>query len=246
MIDNTILISNEETTTLTSNDSLKLYTNDSYNCPTCPYPIEILEINDIENTLTFKCLSPKEKQTEKTISISEYLDSMRKNTYLYSECSLCNKKQNKSKDTPIFSYCIKCDKIICFDCISKHLEINKKNHPNLNKEYIIKNNEKNIKCLLHPNEKNSAFCFKCNTHICNECKKSKMHKDHLKNDIIEVLVTDEVKNILNNIINIYKERINKLTEEKQKKEIELLNEKKDGKEKIEKRKKDKNKEIQKN
>ena len=50
---------------------------------------------------------------------------------------------------------------------------NKKNHPNLNRDYIIKNNERSIKCLLHPNEKNLAFCLKCNRHICKKCKKKK-------------------------------------------------------------------------
>ena len=77
---------------------------------------------------------------------------MRKYIYLYSECYLCYKKQNKFKETPIFSYCIICYTIICSNCISKHLKLNEKNHPDLNTEYIIKNNEKSINCLLDPKE----------------------------------------------------------------------------------------------
>ena len=51
-------------------------------------------------------------------------------------------------------YGIKCDKIICSNYLLNHLEINGKNQPNLNKGYIIKKNEKFIKCLLHLKEKN--------------------------------------------------------------------------------------------
>ena len=165
---------------------------DGFACTTCSYPIEILKINDEDNNITFKCLNPKEKE-EKTVKISEYLDSMRKFTYLYSECSLCNKKQNELENITIFSYCIKCDVIICSNCINKHLEINEENHNGLNdKEYIIKNNEKSIKCLLHPIEKNIAFCLKCKTHICKECIKNYKHINHTKINLIEVLVTDEI------------------------------------------------------
>ena len=152
-----VLNENRDEVTFISNDIPKLDNYDTYNCTTCKYPVEIFEIDDIENTITFKCLNPKEKVKKKTCQISEYLNSMRKYTYLYSECSLCNKKQNEFKNGPIFSYCIKCDTTICSDCINKHLKKNEKNHPVLNREYIIKISEKNIKCLLHPKEKNLVF-----------------------------------------------------------------------------------------
>ena len=73
-----------------------------------------------------------------------------------------HKKQNDFKNVPIYLYCIKCEKIICSNYLLNHLEINGKNHPVFNSEYIIKNNEKFIKCLLHLKEKNLAFCLKCN------------------------------------------------------------------------------------
>ena len=85
---NMIFIWDEETTIPIPNDSPKLNTNDSYVCTTFPFAIEIFRIDDEKNTVTFKCLNPKKNETFKTISISEYLDSMRKYTYLYSECSL--------------------------------------------------------------------------------------------------------------------------------------------------------------
>ena len=155
-------------------DSPILNNNDCYNCTNCPCPIEILSINDKENSLTFKCLNPIEKNNHniKTMSICEYIKSMKKYTYLNSECYICKKLQNQSKDIQIFSYCIKWDKIICNDCINKHLQLNEKNHKNMNKEYIIKNNEKGIKCLIHPSEKNIGFCFDCNAHFCYKCLKS--------------------------------------------------------------------------
>ena len=67
--------------------------------------------------------------------------------------------------------------------------------------------------------------------MCNECKKSKKHARHKKDDIIEISVTDEIKNILNGIINIYKKRIEKLNKEKKEKEKELFNKKEYNKEK---------------
>ena len=245
MDDKPILIRDEEEATPFPNDGSKLNLYDSYPCTICPYPVDILKIDDKLNTVTFKCLNPKEKNNLKTIPISEYLNSMKNYTYLYNKCSLCNKNHIKFKDNSIFSYCIKCDKIICSDCIPKHLETNKKNHPTLDTEYIIKNNEKSIKCLLHPKEKNIAFCLKCNIHICKECMKSKKHINHSKINIIEVSITDEVENMLNDIINIYKERIIQFKKEKEKNEKVLFDEKIVNKEKKEKEKNEKIKEIQK-
>ena len=234
----------EEATATVPIDNSKLVTDDLYFCNICRYPMEILEINDKENTLTFKYLNKNENKAEQTMQVSEYLDLMKKFSYFYCECSLCNKKKNELENL-IFLYCIKCDKIICSDCIDKHLKTNKKNHPDSNTEYIIKNNEKNIKCLLHPKEKNLAYCLKCNVHICKECMKSKKHINHTKNNIYEVLVTNEIKNILNNIINIYKGKDRELNKEKEKDEKELFNKKEEIKQEIKEQKKDKIKEVNK-
>ena len=46
--------------------------------------------------------------------------------------------------------------------------------------------------------------------------KSKKHKGHKKDNIIEVLVTEKIKNILNGIINIHHGRIIKFYKEKKK------------------------------
>ena len=218
-----IPIQNEEPAAPILNDEQKSIKEDSYTCTTCNNPVEILEINDSENTVTFKCLNPKEEEAIKIAPVSEYLNLMKKNTYLYSECSLCSKKQNKSKDTPIFYYCIKCDTIICPDCVDAHLKSNEKNHPNLNKEFIIQNNIKNIKCLLHPQEKIRVFCLDCNTNICDKFMKSKKHKGHKKDNLLEILVEDEMKDKLNKIIDVYKRNLKELNDEKEKKQKELFN-----------------------
>ena len=100
--------------------------NDCYTCPECPCSVEILSINDGKNTLTVKCLNPIEKDNHKirTIPISEYINSMKKFTYKCDKCSICKKQQDSSKDLQIFSYCIKCDKVICNVCIEEHLKLN--------------------------------------------------------------------------------------------------------------------------
>ena len=134
-------IREEEPATPMFNDSLMFGNKNCYNCTKCSSSVEILSINEKENLLTFKCLNPIEKDNHniQTISIAEYINTMKKYTFSCSECSICKKLQNQSKDIPIFSYCIKCDKIICNDCISEHLKLYEKNHPNMSKEYIIKN-----------------------------------------------------------------------------------------------------------
>ena len=128
---------------------------DSYTCSYCSIQPEILSINDKDNTITFKCLNNNENHKTQTIPINEYINKMKNNTYLFSKCSICEQKQNEYNDTPIFSYCIKCDKIICFNCINEHIKNNEENHQNnINKNYIIKNNEKEISCAIHPNKIN--------------------------------------------------------------------------------------------
>ena len=240
-------IHDEEIATPMISDSLILVNEVCYNCTKCSFSIEIISINDKENILTFKCLNPIEKENHntQTISISEYINSMKKYTYLFSECYICNKLQNQSKNIPIFSYCIKCDKIICDNCINKHLELNEKNHKNMSKKFIIKNNEKGIKCLLHPTERNIAFCFDCNTHLCHKCLKSRKHIMHKKNDLIEVKPSEEMIETLNGIINIYKEKIKNLNKEKEKKELELYNKLKEDNKKVKEDNENKIKEIKK-
>ena len=54
------------------NGEQKLCTDDVYGCISCSFPVEIFEINDSKNTVTFKCLNPKEKEAKKTIQIIKF------------------------------------------------------------------------------------------------------------------------------------------------------------------------------
>ena len=204
------LANEEPATTMIDDDSIEADDcNDCCTCAKCSSPVLILSINDKECTVTYKCLNPNEEESHKiqTMPISEYISSMKKFTYMNSQCYICKKLQNESKDIPIFSCCIKCGKIICNDCINEHLRSNEGNHPNMSKEYIIKVNEIGTRCKDHPNEKYTAFCFGCKKHLCNKCMGSREHLMHIKNTLLEVKPNKEMNEKLNGIINIYKEKI---------------------------------------
>jgi hypothetical protein len=118
-------------------------------------------------------MNKKEQHYIQKMEIQEYIEKMQKNTYFYEECSICRKQQNLVEDKEIFKYCIKCQKTVCHDCINKHLQNN-------NSHFFIFNNEKNIKCLFHPNEKNKMYCYDCKAHICDICLKQCAHKMNKK------------------------------------------------------------------
>ena len=74
-------------------NSFILKEDDCYNCTKCPYPIEIISINEKNNTLTFKCLNPNKDNNHniQTLPISEYINLMKKYSYLNTQCSICKK-----------------------------------------------------------------------------------------------------------------------------------------------------------
>ena len=90
-----------------------------------------------------------------------------------------------------------------------------------------------------------AFCFDCNTHLCDKCLKCRKHIMHRKNNLIEVKTNTEMNEKLNGIINIYEEKIKILNKEKEKKEIELYNKLKEENTKAKEENKNKIKEIKK-
>ena len=75
--------------------------------------------------------------------------------------------------------------------------------------------------------------------------RNKKHVMHRKNNIFEVSVTDEIKSMLNNIIEIYDGKIKEINKENKIKIEELNNKKEETKKKMEKYKEDKTKKIQK-
>ena len=186
-----------------STESNYLNEKDYYVCTNCSSNIEILSIDDKEATITFNCLnnddSNNNHKTQK-MGINEYIKKMVKNTYFYDECSICHIKQNSLANLPIFKYCTICKNIICDDC---HKEFIIKRIKFCDNEHIfINNNEKNIKCLIHPYNNNIVFCFDCKKHLCNECLRTKIHIKHKKNNLYEIMPLDEDKIIYNKIIEL--------------------------------------------
>ena len=130
--------------------------------------------------------------------------------------------------------------IIEFRCIKENKE-----YTMTIKEYINKikeKEEKNIeelkdKCKIH-NKNNECYCFDCNCHLCNECLKTRIHINHKKSNIIEIKPVEEELNIVNKVIEKYKDKLEKLIKEHsiRKKQIEkkLENEKENEDKKLQK------------
>ena len=184
----------------------ELKENQSYSCTDCSSVIEILELDDANNTLFFKC--PLHGQKE--MAIKDYLNNMKKNTFLYSICSSCKKNQNEVNNNEIFNYCIQCKLVLCNNC--------KVNHDQ--KHNIIKNNQILTNCLLHPQNYNLSYCLDCNCHICKECIE---HRKHMRHNIRAIKdnqpSNEELENLLN-LINKYKDQINNSKLEKNNKLFE--------------------------
>ena len=132
--------------------------------------------------------------------------------------------------------------IIEFRCIKENKE-----YTMTIKEYINKikeKEEKNIeelkdKCKIH-NKNNECYCFDCNCHLCNECLKTRIHINHKKSNIIEIKPVEEELNIINKVVEDYKDKLKKLKEEhsirKEQIEKKLKDEKENEKNKLKKEK----------
>ena len=110
---------------------------DSYCCPYCPNLPEILNFNEGNSSIKYKC----KKHGENIIEIQEYLESMQKFISV-SEVNTKN-KCNEHKNENYIDFCSTCQENICTNCLNKH-----KNHiiynieslrPNNNEILLIKN-----------------------------------------------------------------------------------------------------------
>ena len=126
--------------------------------------------------------------------------------------------------------------IIEFRCLNKDCHNAKKT---MSIKEFFKKMEKNKKtsinedkCREHISCKNNkyvSYCFDCKCHLCEECLKTRAHICHNKNNIIEIKPIKEELNIIEEVINHYKNNIDNLKNEKinKKKELEnLLNQEK--------------------
>ena len=181
--------------------------NDCYTCTDCNKNIEILDLDETNNILSFQC----PVHGEKSITLKEFLKIMPKNTFLFSTCSSCQKKQNEINNNNIFKYCCNCKKIFCDNCINNH----EKDHT------IIENDKLTIKCEIHPKNKNKYFCFDCKIHLCEECLEQRKHMMHKKINLIEIKPSNEEINTFLNFVNDYKKTVLNLEVEKYNKQIDL-------------------------
>ena len=158
------------------------------------------------------------------------------NNEIYYNCSEC------SSSIEIISINEQ-NNVIEFNCLSKENKHPKKISIPL-KEYFEKMKKfnrrelNNDECEIHK-DKYISFCFDCNCHLCKKCLKSRVHLNHMKNNIIEIEPTKEELNIINEVIKDYENKIENITKEKQikvKKMKKLLNKNiNNEKNKIEKR-----------
>ena len=181
----------------------------SYSCTECSLVIEIISLDDAKNTLSFKC----PKHGLKEMAIKDYLNNMKKNTFLYSICSSCKKNQNEVNNNEIFNYCTTCELVLCNNCIVNHDQ----------EHDIIKNNKILTNCPIHPKNYNLSYCLDCNCHICKECIQHRKHMRHNIRVIKDNQPSNEEVNNLLNLIHKYKDEINNCEIEKNKNLIESEN-----------------------
>lgn len=176
-----------------NDDDDKLKEDECYGCTQCSSNIELVELDDTNNIISFQC--PNHSQL--TMSIKDYLKNMPKKTFLYSQCSSCKKSQNEINNSIIFKFCSNCKVILCNKCIFNH----DKSHQ------FIGNNQINIKCGFHYQNNNKSFCIDCNTHLCEDCMKQRKHMMHKKVNIIEIEPSSKEINTLLKLINEYKTNV---------------------------------------
>ena len=113
--------------------------------------------------------------------------------------------------------------IIEYRCIKEN-----KNYILSIKEYIEKIHKCKIinvdeiadRCKIHK-IKYICYCFDCNCHLCNECLKTRIHVYHRKSNIIEIKPIEEEIDVVKDVINDYKLKLEDMKMEKKNKTIEL-------------------------
>ena len=91
-----------------------------FNCTECSSKIEILSINEENNTIEFKCLN---KEHQKIMLIKEYLSKMNKNKQKKINEYRC-KEHLLSKNNKFVSFCFDCNRNLCQECLKSRAHIN--------------------------------------------------------------------------------------------------------------------------
>ena len=146
-----------------------------YNCTECESHIEIISINENENTIEFQCIKNNHK---KKIQIKDYLSKIKHHNDKNANDDKCSEHNNLIYQT----YCLECKKHLCKECLKL------RKHINHTKNNIIE---------IQPKEQEIKNFNKIIEYYDNEIKK--IEKDNLKKSekIREEL--NKYKNKLNNI-----------------------------------------------
>ena len=151
------------------------------------------------------------------------LDINKKNEYSLSDAPPPRPQQDKIEINNTYYKCSECSSLIEILSISEDNNIIEykclnKNNNHFKKimtinEYLekMKNHKNKILnqdiCQIHKNNKYISYCFDCNQHLCNECLKTRNHINHYKNNIIEIQPIKEELDIIKEVINDYKTKI---------------------------------------
>ena len=107
---------------------------------------------------------------------------------------------------------------LSFKCINSNNHNNEKIEINNYLEKMknhIDNKNLLCKCEMHNYNEYISYCFDCKYHLCKECLKSKIHKEHNKIYLFELQPNDEELKIIKNKIENYFNKINNLKKEKE-------------------------------
>ena len=90
-------------------------------CPNCSSAIEILSINNVNNSIEYNCLKEKKNFSMK---IKEYLDKLKEKKENNKDEIKDKCKIHKNKE--YISYCLNCNVNLCKECLKKGIHINHK------------------------------------------------------------------------------------------------------------------------
>ena len=175
--------------------------NMGYNCSECSSLIEILSINEDNNTMKFNCINNNNHNNN--IKIKEYFKKMQNYNDIKNLNEICEIHWNK-KNNEYINYCFDCKLHLCKECIKSKI------HQNHNKEYIFD---------LQPNEEELNIIKEKFEYYNNNIKKIRREKENRIKDL---------KNILKKDIERENKKLKTIEEKnkiKEKKELKINNQK---------------------
>ena len=98
-------------------------------------------------------------------------------------CDCCKKENLENCGKEKFKRCVECKKNFCDECTKLHRKEKNKKHCHHMIEYGIEK----YKCYLHKDKLFNSYCENCHEDLCDVCRKSKKHKNHVivhYNDIL--------------------------------------------------------------